>query len=242
MTTGYEPLNTLKPIVYSLWLVDGPSIRFYGLPFSTRATIVRLNSGDIWVHSPTKLTKGLRAQVAELGPVRHLVAPNWIHYAYLTEWQEAFPGVTTWAAPGVAKRAAQNGLDLHIDHRLGDTPPEDWAADFEQMIVEGSSVHREAVFFHKPTRTLILTDLIENFESRNLPLWMIPIAKLVGISDPHGSMPRDMRATFHGGRHQLRAAVQRMIGWDPERVILAHGRWYETDGTAELKRAFAFAF
>jgi hypothetical protein len=29
-----------------------------------------------------------------------------------------------------------------------------------------------------------------------------------------------------------------MIAWDPERIILAHGRWYERNGTAELKRAF----
>ncbi len=242
MTTGYEPLNTLKPIVYSLWLVDGPSIQFYGLPFSTRATIVRLSSGDIWVHSPTKLTKGLQAQVAELGPVRHLVAPNWIHYAYLDEWQAAFPGVMTWAAPGVEKRAAQNGLNLSIDHNLNATAPEFWDTDFDQMIVEGSSVHREAVFFHRPTRTLILTDLIENFETKNLPLWMIPIAKLVGICDPNGSMPRDMRATFRDGRYQLRAAVERMIEWDPARVILAHGRWFETNGARELRRAFDFLF
>lgn len=29
-----------------------------------------------------------------------------------------------------------------------------------------------------------------------------------------------------------------MIEWNPERVIMAHGRWYEHDGVAELKRAF----
>jgi hypothetical protein len=49
-------------------------------------------------------------------------------------------------------------------------------------------------------------------------------------------MPRDMRMTYP--RATLRAAVETMIGWDPERVILAHGRWYERDGTAELRRAF----
>lgn len=241
MTTGYEPLNTLKPISFGIWLVDGPMIRFMGLPFPTRATIVRLQSGDIWVHSPTKLTRALQDQVSELGPVRFLVAPNWLHYSFLSEWQDAFPGAVTYAAPGVGRRAAKQGMQLHIDHRLDDNAPEDWANDFDQMIVEGSNVHREVVFFHKATRTLILTDLIENFELRNLPLWMIPIAKLVGIADPNGSMPRDMRATFKGGLYQLRAAVEQMISWGPERVILAHGRWYDKNGTQELRRAFQFA-
>lgn len=240
MTTGYEPLNTLKQVVFGVWIVDGPAIRFYGVPFSTRATVIRLKSGDVWVHSPTKLTESLRAEVAELGPVRHLIAPNWIHYAYLPDWQAAFPGVTTWAAPGVASRARQRGMELHIDHRLGQDAPEDWAGEIDQMIVEGSSTHREAVFFHRATRTLILTDLIENFEPKNMPLWMRPVLRLAGIADPHGSMPRDMRATFRGGQYQLAAAIRQMIDWGPERVILAHGRWFERDGVAELKRAFGW--
>jgi hypothetical protein len=36
----------------------------------------------------------------------------------------------------------------------------------------------------------------------------------------------------------LRAALQTMIGWQPERIIIAHGRWYPKNGTAELQRAF----
>jgi hypothetical protein len=28
------------------------------------------------------------------------------------------------------------------------------------------------------------------------------------------------------------------VAWQPERIILAHGRWYEKDGTEELRRAF----
>jgi hypothetical protein len=29
-----------------------------------------------------------------------------------------------------------------------------------------------------------------------------------------------------------------MVAWAPERVIFAHGRCYERDGAAELRRAF----
>jgi hypothetical protein len=29
-----------------------------------------------------------------------------------------------------------------------------------------------------------------------------------------------------------------MIGWNPVRIILAHGKWYERDGANELRRAF----
>jgi hypothetical protein len=49
-------------------------------------------------------------------------------------------------------------------------------------------------------------------------------------------MPRDMRLTF--ARLALQSAIETMIGWNPERVIIAHGRWYESNGAAELRRAF----
>ena len=44
--------------------------------------------------------------------------------------------------------------------------------------------------------------------------------------------------SFWGRKAQLRSAVETMIGWRPERIVLAHGRWYDRDGTAELRRAF----
>ena len=238
--TGYEPLNTLKEVAGDIWVIDGPAIRFYGMPFSTRATVVRLTSGEVWVHSPTFLTEALHSEVAALGPVAHLVAPNWIHYAYVNEWQVAFPQAVSWAAPGVAARAKSRGMQVSFDHDLGAGPQAPWQRQIDQLIVEGSNAHREAVFFHETSKTLILTDLIENFELKNVAWWMRPVFRLAGIADPNGQMPRDMRATFRGHRDLLRAAVQRMIDWGPDRIILAHGRWYETGGVDELKRAFRF--
>lgn len=240
MATGYEPLNTLKPLAENIWLVDGPAIKFYGMPFSTRMTVVRLENGDIWLHSPTKLTDELADAVVALGPVRHLVAPNWIHYAYVAEWQKRFPEALSWAAPGVQARAEKHGMEMRFDRGLGPEAEAPWAGEIAQMIVEGSNVHREAVFFHHGSKTLILTDLIENFEPKHLSWWMRIAVRIGGIADPDGQMPRDMRMTFFGHKDQLRAAVERMIGWGPERIILAHGRWYERDGVGELRRAFRF--
>ena len=94
----------------------------------------------------------------------------------------------------------------------------------------------EVVFLHRTSRTLVLTDLIENFEPRKLGLWSRLLTRLGGALDPDGQMPRDMRLTYP--RAELKAAVETMIGWDPRRIILAHGRWYEKDGTPELRRAF----
>lgn len=236
--TGYEPLNTLKRIGEDIWIVDGPHIRFYGIRFSTRATVIRLASGEIWVHSPTHLTEALAGEVAALGPVRHLIAPNWIHYAYVAEWQARFRDAASWAAPGVAERAAKHGVPGHWDNELGQAAPSEWQGEIDQMVVTGSKVHREAVFFHRASRTLILTDLIENFEPDKISWPIRLVTRLVGIQAPVGQMPRDMRATFAGHRAELRAQVERMIAWAPEKVVLAHGAWFERDGVAALRRGF----
>lgn len=238
MTEPYAPLNTLKPVAKDIWVVDGPSIKFYGAPFSTRMTVVRLKNGDIWLHSPTKICDSLRDEVAALGPVCHLIAPNWIHYAFIAEWQKTFPKARAYAAPGVVKRARKHGMALRFDEDLTQTPPTAWARQIEQMIVEGSKIHREAVFFHKHSKTLILTDLIENFEPDKLGWFLRILTKWGRIQDPDGQMPRDMRMTFSKHRDLLRAEVEKMIGWGPERIILAHGRWYDKNAVAELKRAF----
>lgn len=236
--TGYEPLFTLKPVAPDIWVVDGPVIRFYGMPFPTRMTVIRLSGSGLFIHSPVALGPGLSEALAELGEMAHLISPNWIHYAWIPDWQRAFPKARAWASPGVRERAASRGVAIAFDGDLGAEAPPEWADEIDQMIVEGSPLHREVVFFHRASRTLVLTDLIENFEPAKVPFWFRPLIWLGGVSDPDGKTPLDMRISFRRGRAQARAAVERMIGWGPERVILAHGRWYERNGVAELRRAF----
>lgn len=82
---------------------------------------------------------------------------------------------------------------------------------------------------------------IENFEpgrtSSRLMRWLTRIG---GVRDPDGGMPRDMRLSFRQHKAGLRSAIERMIAWNPERIILAHGRWYTRAGTYELRRAFGW--
>lgn len=238
MGLTYDPIDTLKLVGPECWVVDGPAIRFYGMPFSTRMTVVRLADGAVWIHSPIRLTETLGATIRALGPVKALIAPNWIHYAYVNDWAKAFPQAGVWAAPGVVERAKSRGMTLRVDHGLDAADP--WAGEIRTLLVKGSPVHREAVFFHRRSQTLILTDLIESFEPRRLPWWFAAVTRLAGIAHPTGKMPPDMRMTFRCGRADLRSAVETMIGWAPERVIVAHGRWFARDGVAELRRAFGF--
>jgi hypothetical protein len=234
----YAPLYTLKPVAEHVWIADGPIIDFgYGglkAPFTTRMTVARLSDGDLLIHSPIAFTQTLRSAVESLGPVRHVVAPNSLHYWWMADWKADYPLATFYAVPGLDKRAKRPvpiDVLLHSRH----SP---WPDDIELEMVSGS-ILSEAVIFHRRSKTLVLTDLIENFESGRIHsrIYRV-ILKLAGVVDPDGKAPIDMRLSFLGHRRALRAAVMRMIEWEPQRIILAHGKWYEGDCVAELRRAF----
>ena len=234
----YEPLNVPKPVADGVWIVDGPEIRFgFGLkvPFPTRMTVVRLPDAGLWLHSPVAPDSELLARLKTLGPIRIILAPNTLHYWWLSDWAELFPDAAVFAPPGMT-RTAKKRLPRH--QTIGDKPSPLWAAAIDQLSVSGGML-TEIVFFHRPSRTLLLTDLIENFElSRVRSRWLRLLLRVGGVLDPDGKSPIDMRLSFFGHRTELRSAVQTMLGWKPERVILAHGRWYDRDAEHELKRAF----
>ena len=111
----YEPVNTLKPVDQNIWIVDGPVIHFKKVPFTTRMTVVRLGSGDLFVHSPTLLTPELKSEIDSLGPVRHLISPNKIHYWWIGEWGREYPDAIKWASPGVHPSAIMQGWEFDKD-------------------------------------------------------------------------------------------------------------------------------
>ncbi|WP_426436290.1 DUF4336 domain-containing protein [Bradyrhizobium genosp. P] len=236
----YPPLNTPKPVADGVWIVDGPVIRFgpswLSAPFPTRATIIRLPDQRLFIHSPTPLMGDLKAEIARLGIPSWIIGPNRLHYWWIQDWHAAYPEARVFLAPGIAQQAGVRlGFDGEPLDRQSGYPWDDWIAT---LSVAGSYM-TEIVFFHRPSRTLLLTDLIENFETEKIGS---PVMRLLtwagGVRDPDGSTPRDLRLTFSRNRAAMKAAVTRMIAWDPQRIILAHGRWYDRDGGAELRRAF----
>lgn len=237
----YTPLNVLKPVARDVWIVDGPEIAFarigLRLPFTTRMTVIRLGSGGLILHSPVEYSPELRSALEALGPIRFLVAPNSLHYWWIPDWKARLPGVPVLAIPGLDKRAKR---PVQVDQLLVDRQSP-WPEEIGLLVVEGG-VLTEAVFFHRSSKTLILTDLIENFELKRIHGWFFrQLVRLLGAADPDGKAPIDLQLTFFRSGQALRKAVRQMIVWAPERIIIAHGRWYEKDGVKELRRAFRWA-
>ena len=229
--TGYEPLCTLKPVADGLWLIDGPPVLHRRIPYPTRATVVRLASGDLWVHSPTALGDSLRRELEAEGPVAHLVAPNAAHVTHLPAWRAAWPDARVWAAPEADVDGAEA---LRPD---GAEPA--WDGQLDQIVVRAGPKLSEAAFFHRPSRTLILTDLIEAHETRHHKPWVRPLIWFAGTDDNAAHMrPRYRWSLRAADKARLADDIEVLLGWGPKRLILGHGRSYDGDARRVLEYAF----
>jgi len=157
-----------------------------------------------------------------------------LHFWWIPQWREAYPDAQVYLAPRVREQAG-----AHIDFpaaELRDESGYPWDGQIDTVAAPGDFMI-EFEFFHRASRTLVLTDLIENFEPSKVSRAMRWLTWLGGVRDPDGQTPRDMRFTFRRHRPELRRALEVMVSWNPERLILAHGRWYSRDAVGELRRA-----
>lgn len=244
----YEPINVYKPWDERIGIVDGslvymsyPGLPFLHFPFPTRMTVVTLQNGDLWLHSPTDYTPELAEALSKLGRIAHLVSPNLLHYANIAAWKDHFPEAIAWASPGVLKRAKSQGIDVTFDRELeAGTIPEAWKNDLKQTVVPGKLLD-EFVYFHDVSKTLIVTDTIQNFELDKLGQPARALVWLARAYEPHGQIPLDMRLTFLSNKKEIRKTAQEMLSWQPERIILSHGKNIDTNAAETIKFAFRFA-
>jgi hypothetical protein len=223
----------------SLWFADGGIVSFNGFDYPTRMAVVRLADGGLWLWSPVAKTGALEDEVRALGPVRHIVSPNKLHYLFLSEWQATFPDAKLWGtAATIAKHA-----DLHFFAALADDPPNDWKGQIDQFYFTNSPFLDELIFFHRQSRSAIIADLSQTFSEtflkRHWPWWMRAVARLSKMIDEWGYPPIDYRITFRR-RASARTKILRLIEERPEQVLVAHGEVVRTGGEPFLRRAFSW--
>ena len=235
----YPPLDTPKPLAEGVWVVDSGPQRVLGLRLPVRMAVLRLADGGLFLHSPTRHTPALQAALAKLGPVRHLVAPDTAHWTHVSPWRKAVPGAKLWTAPDVVDRARGQGVELIADGVLSDIAQTDWAGEMEQAQFRGPGF-TEIAFHHRPSRTLLLTDIVQAMEPERLPLGTRLVAGALGNAVPEGATPAYLRAVLGMRRAENRAAAERLLALAPERVLFAHGAPFATDGAARLRRALAW--
>ncbi len=80
-----------------------------------------------------------------------------------------------------------------------------------------------------------------NFEPEKLRQPYRLIARLAGVCAPEGGMPADLRLAFWPKKRDVRGTYEQILSWQPERIILSHGRCFDTNGGMVIRRAFRWA-
>lgn len=223
----------LQPVVSDrLWIAEMP---FHppGFDVGARMTLVRLSSGVLFVHSPIELKPELKRQIDVLGTVGYIICPFHMHTAHLREFADAYPQANLYSPPDLKPKKTTEGLNF--TGVLSDTPEPDWAGDLDQTVYRGNRLENEVVFFHPSTRTLILTDLCFNVpSSRGFPTTLT--AGLLGVRDRLA--PSRTIKMLTNDRKASQASIRRILEWDFDRIILAHGDNIESGGKERFRLAF----
>lgn len=215
-----------------LWVTDCP-LRFLGVELGARMTIVRLPGPKLFLHSPLPATAALVREVTALGPVAYIVAPNRLHHLFVNDWQRACPDASTYVAPGLDTKRA----DLTITGVLADEPEPGWKGVLDQVLLGGFPYANEVVFFHRPSATLIATDLAFNIGSSSPPLTRLAFR----LGGTYGRLsPTLFERLLVRDRTAFRRSLERILEWPFERVVVAHGDVSEKGGREELVSSYSW--
>jgi hypothetical protein len=192
-------------------------------------TVVRMSDGGLFVHCPVALDDETRGAVDALGPVRAVVASSLFHHLYVGQWMAAYPSATFHPCPGLKQKRA----DLKWGRVLGDAPHDEWNGDLDQAAFTSRFEH-EIVFFHRKSRTMICADALLNLSGHPSRVTRICAYLMANTAPGRGYLERIAVRDWKLGRRQ----VDRILGWDIDRIALAHGPSVEQDGTRVMRDAY----
>jgi hypothetical protein len=125
--------------------------------------------------------------------------------------------------------------DLRFDVALREPGDADWGDAIAMVRVAGIPVIDEIAFLHKPSSTLVLTDLLMqlNPDSPLVTRWFM---RAEGVHERAG-MPLSMKTLMMRDRAAFRRSVEHILGWSFDRIVIAHGPVVEENGHAVFERA-----
>ena len=227
----------LREIDRHIWVAEQP-LRYFGLSIGARMTVVRLASRELVVISPVQVSNAIVSQLGKLGKVKHIIAPNLYHYLFAANFKASYPNATFWAIPGLEIKKPE----LLTDQIIQDGGNEVWSGleyifldGFRTLGLNGFDSLNECVFFHAASRTLILTDAAFHFDESFPILTQLATKVLGGYKSLSPSLLEKIATTE---KKKVRKSIRQILGWDFERVIMAHGSIIEQNGKEKFKRGY----
>lgn len=227
----------LREIDRDIWVAEQP-FRYFGLSVGTRMTVIRLANHELAVICPIQISDEIVSQLGEIGTVRHIIAPNLYHYLFAANFKTLYPNGTFWAVPVLEVKKP----DLAIDQIINSASNSLWDGleyvffnGFRTLGLSGVDSLNECVFFHAASRTLILTDTAFHFDDSFPGLTQFAARVLGGYKSLSPSLLERIATTE---KQKVRQSVEKILGWDFERVIMAHGSIVEQNAKEKFKQGY----
>jgi len=204
-----------------------------GLVLPIATAIFRLPSGKLFLHSPGTLDAAALASLRALGEPSVVLAPNAFHHIFVDEYRRAFPDVRIFYAPGLPARVPS----LPPGEEVSAEAPAAWESVVEPLVFAPVASFREVVILHRPSATIVFTDLA--FNMRRHPNAFDRIGwRLFGVPATFG-VSRTARLTLLRDARAARPFLEKMAQKEFRRILVAHGDPVEKDARNEFRRAFA---
>ena len=208
-------------------------LKALGVDMQRNVTILRLASGKLIIHSTAPFSEEDVLAIRELGSPAWLVDVLLRHDTFSKEGSEAFPAAQ-YLAPG--------GFEAMGDiftHPLIPPPPE-WEKEIAVEAIEGAPAFGEIVMLHRPSRTLIVGDLLFNFSPEG-NLWKRLLLALGSVGcQHHPGISRPFKAAIKD-RAAFSRSIRRVLDWDFDRIIVGHGNPILAGGKETLRRTLSAA-
>jgi hypothetical protein len=205
--------------------------RFLGLALGTRMTVLRLADGSVALYSPTAIDEPLAAELAAIGEVAHVIAPNVYHHMYAGDAARRYPKAKVHASKALRRKRPDLRIDADFDEttKLGDgiTP----------VRIRGSMMG-ETVLVHAPSATVVSVDLVENFVEPAADLYTRLYLRAGGIENRVG-WSRFLKLVYRDKR-EARRSLDELLAHPWDRAIVAHGSVIERGAKESVREALSW--
>ncbi len=192
-------------------------------------TVLALPNNELLLHSPVPMTDERKAEVDALGRVTHLYSPNAVHHLSIGFWSEAYPHARVHASKALAKKRPE----LRID-RFQDTPEPAFKGVIDEVHVDSFKTFETAVL-HRPSKTLVLADLVQNMVPSH---WFTRLyATLSGVNGKVAVLGPIKKSGFSDHK-AMKKHLEQILSFDFDRIIVGHGTVITENPKEQLSRAY----
>tara|TARA_S200000501_G_C20703372_1_gene690606 strand:+ start:178 stop:804 length:627 start_codon:yes stop_codon:yes gene_type:complete len=201
----------MKKLATNIWIHDHVTHLEDGRKLPLRLTAVQLSNKKLWIHAPTPLSNILKIQLSNIGDVGYLFSGNNLHNMFFMDWVETYPQAEAWVTPGIPEKLPNLDNYSVLKENI-------WTDDFDATSMKEVPKFDETVFYHYASKSLIVTDLVQNDAKRGTYL-APPLLKEGTIQD----------------QKAFKDFITHIKTWDFNRIVVTHGDIVEVQAKQKFR-------